>query len=721
MPTIISNAQSRHKDSYAPASDIGLLLRSNGEEKVQVITETQDVVLAGFEPPTYDPVPSSAGAGVLTANKWVSYRYVYASTERYPFVTSTSTGGGGLLAPRGNPGDAVAFHIGSSSSQQIDVRVAYTTREDISDVWLYRTLFYDTQAEAETAAEAGLLFYINDATNNTAGGFATIRDNVLAPVEQIELDNYIAPTFAYCVYDGSYFWGFGNPTFSALCDFDNSGGRGIVTLTAGDTWYDGRDGQILSLDAVTTEGFDGRGSYYFEWLTSTTATVYADSTDAFVEFPSTGEGATVTIQGPATTLYRSKLHNPFAWGYTTAIGESLLPIEFGERVGGGYGTGIAVVPNEELLICSTRYPSRIYSFNLGLSGDDGFFATRRTVSDVYGFTSHFSIFAARQGNSNVLRGLDQENSEIIQTDGIRAWPVLQQVSPILRGLTNNRARQELAHGCYDPRTQTNCIWITTSESASLVNYGIFEDTKTGAVTVKDEHDLLSSGVISDTSTNGKITLGGTQSGLFGIILEPGVYADWSPTETSLVYGVVASASSNSFIRAGAEDFTPVEDGLLGNWCMFADATNREMEWARISLASDSGLTFDVFTGSSANQFANIPLPGSKFYVGLIQCELQKYFDFDIPSTAKKYIEQWLTMENASGTTVQYYRERDIEPFKILSPTQTTYSGAGGSGQDTWFIKEIPSQQSATWGVNIINRNYEQFKFYNSTLKPNLNP
>jgi len=722
MPIIISTAQSRHKDSYAQASDIGLVLRANGEEQVKVIDGNGNVVRAGFEAPTVVPVPQSGGAGDLTANKWVAYQYVYAATQRYPFVGGGATAGGSD-SPRSNPGDATAFYIGSSSAQSVNVQVAYTTRSDISDIWLYRTGFYATQAEAETAAAAGLSFYVNDATNDTAGGVVTINDNLLAPVEQVELDNYVAPQFAYSVYDGTYFWGFGNHTFSADCSYGNSGGNGVVTLTGTDTWFNGRDGQNLTVSGITSGGYDGQGTFRFKYLTDTTANVYGDSTNTLISFPSTGTG-TVVIQGPATTLYRSKAGNPFGWGFTQFIGENQLPIEFGEKVGGGYGSAIALIPNEELLMVSTRYPSRIYSYNLGLAADETFFSSRRTISSIFGFTSNFSVFSARVGSSNVLRGIDYDNLEIIQCDGIRAYPVMKEISPLLRELTSIVGRQELAHGIYDPRTQTNCLWVTKFDSDSLVNFGIFEDAKTGAITIKDEHDLLSSATINDPFANTNISLGGTQTGLYGEILAPDVYSDWVSGLTGIYSGSVEASTSTTITRDGDDDFSFGQNGYVGNWCLFTDSTGGYREWARISAATSSMLSFDVFTGTATNQFTANPEAGWKFYVGMIECKLRKYFDFGEPSTTKKMVEQWLTMENADNTLVGYYRERNDEAYALMTPVQVKYSADEDGAlapMNAWVIKGQaancpPSQASQTWGLEIVNRNYDQFTFYNTVIK-----
>lgn len=723
MPTIISTAQTRHKDAYAPASDLGLCLRANGEEKVKVIDSNQNVVTAGLPAPTVAPSAANGGSGTLPANKWCAYQYVYAATTRYPFVFSTLTGGGSD-APRSNPSASDTHQI-AGTDQEVDVTVTYTTRADISEVWLYRTNFFDTEAEASIAAEAGLLFYINSAANNTSGGTTVIVDNVLAPTEVIELDNFEAAQFAYCVYDGSYFWGFGNYTFTAAISFNNShsGSTGLLTLTGSDTWFDGRDGQNVRITGITTGGYDGQGTFRFKYLTSTTATVYTTDSATPVALPSTGSG-TITIQGPATTLYRSKLNNPFAWGFTLTIGaDTFLPIQFGERVGGGYGTAIAIVPNEELLVVCTRYPSRTYSFNLRAASQDNFFGTKRTVSDVYAFTNFHSVFQARQGSTNYLRGMDYENLEIIQCDGIRAYPVMQEVSPILRELTSTRSRQELAHGAYDPRTQTNCMWLTTQDSLSLIDLGIFEDTKTGAITIKDERDLLCSGILSDTTLNTKVLAGGTQTGIYGTIMVPDVYSDWTSLLTGLVSGTIGSATNTTITRSGSGSFDTTNDGLIGNWALVTDANGENEIWARISAISASQLTFDLFTGGNPNAFSTVPSAGWLFYVGLIECRLLKYFDFGMPSTGKNLLEQWVTMRDAEAgeTVVRWYPERDAAADGSYIPVQETYNPSG-DGKDTWFVKSgIPSQQTKTFGIEIINRSYQPWKFYNTVLKINQNP
>jgi len=724
MPVIISTAQTRHKDSYAAASDIGIALRANGEEKVKIIDSNLNVLSAGLPAPVAAATVADGGAGNLLATKWYAWQYVYAATARYPFVISTVSGGGGQLSPRSNPGPVQTHQIGGSN-QEVDVTCAYSTRADISEIWVYRTTAFDTQLEAQTAADAGQIYYVSLAANNTAGGSVVIVDNESAPTEQIELDNFEAATFAFCVYDGSYFWGFGNYTFTAAASWDNShtGSTGKITLTGSDTWFDGRNGMNVRLAGITTGGYDGQGTFRFKWLTATTATVYTTTSASPVALPSTGSGQ-VTIQGPATTLYRSKLNNPFGWGYTQAIADVQFPIEFGERLGGGYGTSISTVPNQELLVLCTRYPSKTYSLNLRAAAEDSFFSTKRLISDVYAFTNQASVFAARQGATNVLRGMDYENGEIVQCDGIRMWPVMQEIGPTLRDLTSTRSRQELAHGVYDPRTQTNCMWVTTADSVMLVDLGIFEDTKSGAITLREDHDLLCSATLSDTTANTKVTGAGTQAGIYGTAMVPGVFSDWLNKLTGLTTGTVASATATTLVRSGATNFDTANDGMIGNWVLVTDSAGENEQWARISAVSASTLTIDLCVGGgNETQFDPVPVQGALFYIGLIECSISKYFDAQKPSTSKNVIEQWLNMRNAGGTYVRYYRDRDETGYiKSISPTRVTYLSTPTAGTDTWFVKkEIPAEQSRAFGVKIINRNYEQWRFFNTVLKIVANP
>lgn len=727
MPVLISTAQSRHKDVYAPASDLGLTLRSNGEEAVKVIDDKLNVVLAGILPPTATPTVADAGSGNLTNGKWVVYQYVYAATTHYPFVFDPNPAGGSE-APRSNGSPSSnAYQITGAGDRKTDVTVAYTTRTDISEIWLYRTALFDTQTEAETQAAGGFLYFIAAVDNNTAGGTVAIEDDVLSPVDPIGLDNFPAPEFWQCVYDGQFFWGWGNPTFRAYATYTNahSGSTALLTLTMGDTWFDGRDGQNVTIAGVTTGGYDGQGTFRFKWLTSTTATLYTTDPATPVALPSTG-ASTVTIQGPATTLYRSKASNPFAWGYTVIVGDGTpVPAVFGERIGGGYGSSIAIVPNEQLLVLGTRYPNKTFTLNLGAGASiDQFFGTKRTISDTHSFSNFHSVFNARVGASNVLRGIDYDNLEVVQCNGISMNQVLPEISPMLRDLTENLSRQELAHGVYDPVNQQNALWLTKANSLSLVDFGILEDTKTGSITTTQEHDLLSSASISNIISNRKEVLGGTQTGIYGTILTQEIFSNWTSTLTGLVSGTVASATTTTITRAGLVNFDSTGIGLVGNWCLITDANGENEVWARISAASTSVLTFDLFdygTGVGTAGFSPTPSAGWLFYIGVIECLIRKYFDLQAPATDKKLVEQWVTMRNADGTLIRYFMNRnDDYAVQYIPQQEENYPPTSvvlDEGADAWSVKgSTPGQSIKTFGIEIINRNYSAWQFYNTVLK-----
>jgi hypothetical protein len=166
--------------------------------------------------------------------------------------------------------------------------------------------------------------------------------------------------------------------------------------------------------------------------------------------------------------------------------------------------------------------------------------------------------------------------------------------------------------------------------------------------------------------------------------------------------------------------------MVGNWVLVTDPNGQQEQLARISVVTAHTLTFDWFVpyiGGITTMFNPIPVVGSKFYVGLIECELFKYFDFNLPQTDKRLLELWLTQQNVdtatTGTLLRFYRER-ASGYVQFAPLQMTYDDTVGS--DAWFVDEsVPSELVKVFGLEIINRGYQQWRFINMVLKPNLDP
>ncbi len=722
LTTIISGAQSRGKDSYSSSPSVGLALRANGEEQVKVINAAGQVFRAGIDAPTVAPTPTAASGGSIP-DGWRAYVYVYASS-RFPFVKA-DLAINGLLYPRGNQSPYTAVHFTGGNNQITAGTVTKTTAAGIDTIWIFRTAGFSSQLEAETAAAAGDAFFVAQVVNNSIAGIVAFTDNTAADsADQVQTDNYVAPQFQFAVFYDPYWWGFGNMPFSAAASWNNTnaGSTGKITLTAGDTWFNGRDGQNVTLTGITTGGIDGNGTFKILNLTSTTATVTLNGVTP-VALPSTGSG-TVLVQGPSTTLYRSKAGNPFSWGFTEVIGDTNIPQQYAFFVGGGMGTAIAVVPNSPTLKLDTEYPAKCYTLNLRSAGTSAFEATLRIISDVYSITAHFSQFAAlTPDGQNVLWGVDFKNFAILQSDGVTQKPISGPIPKIMRSLTTDRTRQLLTHGIYDPASELNCIWVASSNSLSLVNYLIYMHAPSGFWGFSDEKDLLCSASIEDTLTGNKKTFAGTQTGILGQILVKDVWNNWNP-DTGAYTGTVTSATSTAITTAAS--FNIVDPGIVGNWCLVTDSTGQQEQWARVSAVTLHTLTFNAiraFIGGGTAAFNPVPTAGYLFYLGLIECSLEKYFDFNLPQTNKRLKEMWITQQGVDaatfGTIIRMYRERETT-YSQFAPLQNVYDDSTNS--DVWYQNTgIPSELMKMFKLQFINRGYDEWRFINLTLKPNIDP
>lgn len=721
ISTIIATAQKRVKDSIASSPAVGLALRSNGEETVKVIDVRGNVYEAGFSAPTVAPaVTTITGGGTMSAG-YRAYLYAYASSK-FPFV-ETDLAINGKLYPRSNASPITVSGLFPANGKVTAGTVTKTIAVGIDIIWLFRTAVFATAIEAQIAAQAGQAFFLQELANSGgAGTVAWMDNNNVDSADQIQSDNFTAPQFQFCVYYDPYWWGFGNLPFTAAVSW--VAGTGIVTLTGIDTWFNGRNGQNIILSGIVTGGYDGNGTFKFLWLTATTAQVTLDGVAA-TTLPTTAAGK-VTVQGPATTLFRSKPRNPFAWGLTETIGDANVPRQFAFKLGGGMGTAIAVIPNNPTLKLDCEYPAKCFTLNLRAAGTAAFESTLRIISDVYSVSAHFSQFAAvTQNGQTVLWGLDYKNFAIVQSDGITQIPISGPIPKILRALTTNRTKQLLAHGVYDPRTELNCLWVSTAASITLVNYLIYQHAPTGFWGFSNENDILSSATIQDTLTGNTKTFVGTETGLLGQALVEDVWNNWLP-DTGAYFGSCTAATNTTLTIAGT--FNIADDGIVGNWILVTDPTGQQEQVARISAVSAHILTVDLvrsLIGGGTAAFNPIPTVGWLIYVGLIECRLLKYFDLGVPQTDKQLMEIWLTQEGVdiittpSGTLIRWYRERSTAYIQFAA-LQNTYDDAVNS--DSWFNSEdVPSELVKMFGIEIINRGYQQWRFLNMVLKPRISP
>ena len=622
MATIIvsSDIAGNVKPSFATSPATGLTVRANGEEKVQVLDANGNAHSIQMPQAAAAPTFTDTGSGgLLPPNKFAAWFTVYAATTRYPLVENDITIDGSI-APRGNPNVQAAHQI-TADGQSVELSFPQSEQDDIDQIWIFRTEFFDTANEASVNAIAGNAFFIGAVDNDpTAGGTNTtfVDENSATGVDQVETDNGYAPCFRYVTYADPYWYGWGNVPFQAQGEWDTDGN---LTLTEADKkWFNGRDGQFVRLEGITDGGLDGQGTYLFRFVTETTGAldieIYGDGLGTV---SSAGSG-TIVIQGPSSSLYRSKPRNPFSWGFTNIIGDEFIPEQFAFKIGGGIGTAIGVVPNTSILVVCTEFPAATYTLDLRLAGTDDFRGSLRQISDFYSFSSHFSLFpATRSDNKVVLWGWDAKNYCILETDGFSIYPVSREISKTLRKMTQDRSRQQLAHGAYDARNQLNCLWLPTANSGYLVNFLVAQHAPTGQWFMRDEKDVLCSAQFQDGDTNLNKIFIGTQSGFVGEAFAEGYFWDWL-TSSDAAAGLVTAADATTItVDITLDDSDP---GYLQNWCLVTDANGEHEQWAHISNVDfDNGiLTFDFIyseVGGGTSAFNPIPAAGWRFYIGLI--------------------------------------------------------------------------------------------------------
>jgi len=727
MPTIIvsTDIAGNVKPSFASSSLVGLTVRANGEEKTKVLDLNGNMVEAEFPTPTVQPTLSLNGgtSQAANANKWMSYVYVYAATSRYPLVEN-DVSIGGSLAPRGQPSPHATIQIDATGQQvHIETTAPPIDRPDIDQIWIFRTVAFATQNEADVNADAGNLFFVAAITLPTVD---YDDDNPLEGTDQVEYDNFGVPTFRYVIYSDPYWYGWGNFPLSV----DGSWAMdGNIAIGDGTKWFTGRNGQYVRLEGVSTGGIGNNGLWLFKWISDFQGQLLnADGTNATV--PSVGAGK-IVIQGPPTTLFRSKPRNPFSWGFTEILANGdRVPQVYAYKVGGGLGTAIAEVPTVPYLQLSTEYPAGTFTLDLRLAGTTSFEKTLRRISNFYSITSHFSQFTATReyfpvsGNQmrtekTVLWGWDAKNFCIVESDGISLSVVSERVSKTLRRMTQDRSKQILAHGAYDAHNRMNCMWLPAPTDQWFVH---------------DEKDVLCSAQFQDGDTNLSKIFIGTETGLMGQAFAQGFNYNWISSGRS--YGTIDTATDTSFHRNDGLVFFLDRDGYVGNWCLITDENGENEQWGRISAVTAEELTFDyiqpaIISDPPDHTVFNPPISeNSIFYVGVIECRALKYFDLNAPAEDKKLSEIWLTLDkvdttfmlNHTGSTfLRYYRERLGIPFaprvdgRLNIALNQNHQDDADAAQ-TWFTSEPPTERIKAFGIEIIDRGFLPWRLYNETLK-----
>lgn len=726
------------KPSFASSSLVGLTVRANGEESTKVLDMNGNMVDAQFSTPPAPIVADGGGTAMVdAANKFTVYEVVYAATSRYPLVEN-DTSIGGSLAPRGQPSIGTTKQI-SVTGDGVLLSLTRPDRADIDQTWIFRTVFFDTAEEAETNAAAGNLFFVAAVNTPVGVGLVNYTDNnPLEGTDQVEVDNFDIPTFRYVIYSDPYWWGWGNFPLSVdgLWNMD-----GTIELTDGTKWFSGRNRQYVRLEGVETGGIGNNGLWFFKWITNTTAQLtLADGSNATVTSGGVGK---IVIQGSPTTLYRSKPRNPFSWGFTEILADgSRIPQIYAFKIGGGLGTAIAEIPTVPYLLLSTEYPAGAFTLDLRQAGTTSFENSLRQISNFYSITSHFSQFTATRQffptsgsqmrtEKIVLWGWDAKNFCIVETDGIGINIVSERISKTLRRMTQDRSRQILAHGAYDARNRMNCMWLPAANSDAQINLLIMHHAPTDQWYIHEEHDVLCSAQFQDGDTNLSKIYVGTETGLMGEAFADGFFANWISSGRSV--STLTEFTDNSITRDDGADFYLDRDGYVGNWCLITDPNGENEQWGRISAVTARTLSFDYIKPAIGNDHIvfNPPLiAGSIFYVGVIECRALKYFDLNAPAEDKKLSELWLTLDgldtsfinsHEGSTFLRYYRERSGVPFApkvdaLLAVPIKRMKMDDTVGTQIWFTTTPPTERIKGFGLEVIDRSFGQWRFYNWTLK-----
>lgn len=740
MPTVIvsTDIAGNVKPSFASSPLVGLTVRANGEESTKVLDMNGNMVDAQFPTPILAPTLAlgTAPSQLINANKWAAYVYCYAATQHYPLVENDLSIGGSL-APRGpkSPRNTIQIDATGKSVLITAMSPPPIDRTDIDQIWIFRTVFFDSQVEAEENSDAGNLFFVAAITLPTVAYEDT---NSLEGTDQIEEDNFGVPTFRFVIYSDPYWWGWGNYPLSIDGTWDTSG---IITITDGTKWFSGRNGQYVRLEDVSAGGIGDNGLWLFKWLSATTAQlVLTDGTNGTV---AAGAAGKIVIQGPPTTLFRSKARNPFSWGFTEILGDgSRIPQIYAFKIGGGLGTAISQVPTVSYLLLSTEYPAGAFTLDLRLASTTSFANTLRQISDFYSITSHFSQFTATRQffpvsgsqmrtEKIVLWGWDAKNFCIVETDGIGINVVSERVSKTLRRMTTDRSRQILAHGAYDARNRMNCMWLPTADSDMQVDLLVMHHAPTDQWYIHDDKDVLCSAQFQDGDTNLSKIYVGTETGLMGQAFADGFFYNWISSGRS--YGTVGGHGDLFIQRNDGLEFFLDRDGYIGNWCLITDINGENEQWGRISEVTSDTLVFDYVQpaiGSAHNAFNPPITENSIFYVGVIECRALKYFDLNAPAEDKKLSEIYLTLDGVDSTFIpgelgstflRYYRERASIPFAPKSDSRLNIpikqiSLDDAAKTQVWFTDEPPTERIRAFGVEIIDRGFQQWRFFNWSLK-----
>lgn len=702
---VIAGPQNRVRDCYASAPNLDLTLRSNQEEKVQIMDSYGQFTQAGFDPPTLAPTLSLGAAGGL-ANGWVGYAYVYAAKFRYPLVDA-GTSAGGSIAPRSNPSPSGNIHVVGGPIHVLIV-CATSPRQDVSHIWVYRTLTFLTQQEAIDNANAGTVFYIGEVINDPNVPTVQFDDSTTigGTGEQCDTDNYTAPQFRYCAYFDPYFYGFGNDPLTLSCTIAIDGSFAMVPSDATKI-FSGRNGQVISFQGINNGGFDGHGNYYYLQTSDYGGRIMLDPALTVFGTPEFTGDTFITFKGQSNILYRSKAHNPLAWGATDIVANIRIPHLYAFRVGGGQGTAIAIIANLNLLKLDTEGPSISYVLNLRLAGTDSFEASKRELSRNFAVANHFTQISTQTPNGNtVLWGYDFKSFAILQCDGTNQIPISDKVYDTLRTLTDSH----LNHAIYDDKTELACFWFSINlVGPTINNFAVLYHVPTGNWSFLDDIDISCSTTIWDSVAGINKTIVGTSKGLVGQAFV-GEF-NWFTNSQFWTKIVTNPGADATFQATGAPPFnvaTPwLYIGLGVRICQqdFVAPNNYQIEGVFgkiVAIPANNQMDVVMYEGN--------PNPASpKFYcvISKTRIEIQKISQLSAPVSQKQLTEMFLTATGLANLPTAAGEFLFAQAAEVAIINLFAYGSFGGTYKKNFTLSEV--------SVNLYNKNLNQVSQFASII------
>lgn len=692
MPvTVSTTCQARFPDCCAPSGEVDLTLISNGEEPVQVYTPDRTLVLAGMPTPTVAATLTDAGGGGVLPAGNVAYLYVYASSA-YPGVSADTTAGG-FLWPKGQP-SPVSLIYTNTVNHKINVTVTTSKRADIDKILIYRTVI-TTGATAPSYTSivetAGQVFYVGFIQNNAAVATVTFADNVAATVEEMEVDNFAAPQFLLCAYVAPYWYGIGNFDLAVEIIID-----AIGNLTASSNiFFVGRNGQFVTFDGITTGGFDGKGTFYFLYLSATVATVSVSQDLSTQDFPGYNGTTTMRVRGFSGTLYRSKAKNPFAWGYTqyqsAGSGQIRVTQQFAQVLG-GYGVAIAVLPQQRLLKIDTERPSRSYAIDVSVPLESNFTQATRLLDSRYIVTAHHSqVLALLDNGFTAIRGFDSSNFAIVQSDSGGQSPISDAVKSTLRLAVTSGDTGRQFHGVFDAQTELSAFWFKTAiDPLNLVPIDtcLLYHGPSGQWSVLRDLDVTASASVYDPVTQQSVTLIGTANGLICQAFSPGVFSNVFPVATTVqppqynTADFIVAASGGAL--AGTYFDMPLTPAVLVRFWLQVNGVGNQ------PTAPANGYLFPVpLTTAQASDLALIGLP----LVQAVQANGFSFAQYNNPILELAPFNAGNIPGASAGTTGWgFFQSSPIYPPGTVVPLVD----ASASSIGVWFMTTDPTGQNEQW-------------------------